>query len=326
MCRNCSNCIDYNAPMMACMNINNEGMRVFKPEDSTCNYYNSNKNKNSKMKVTKIIACADIHFKNLQGIEDLKDVLKGFIEQCKEIIDNEESSDNVRIVVAGDVFDSKISNSNEAIVAVDWFFKELDKLCKTIVIAGNHDMAMNNMQRIDSLSTLFQIGDYNNVIYLDKELEYNSGCYHDGNVTWALFSSFSRFATPDIKSHMIKYPNDICVGLIHGDINGATTATNHITENSIDANVFEDCEFVIAGHIHKRQEIKKNGVKIVYCSSITQKNFGETVSGHGFVLWDIEDDVFYNYVDVKNEKGGYFKFKINHIDDIDNNKEEIINL
>ena len=78
--------------------------------------------------VKKIIACADIHFKNLQGIDELKEVLKGFLQQCKEIIDNEESPDNVRIVVAGDIFDSKISISNEANVAVDWFFKELNKL------------------------------------------------------------------------------------------------------------------------------------------------------------------------------------------------------
>ena len=31
--------------------------------------------------VKKIIACADIHFKNLQGIDELKEVLKGFLQQ-----------------------------------------------------------------------------------------------------------------------------------------------------------------------------------------------------------------------------------------------------
>ena len=277
--------------------------------------------------VKKIIACADIHFKNLQGIDELKEVLSTFIKQCQNIINKEESSENVRIVVAGDIFDSKISISNESNVAVDWFFKELNKLCKTIVIAGNHDMAMNNMQRIDSLSAIFQIGNYENVIYLDKELNYNSGCYNDDNIVWCLYSSFSGFSSPDIKSHKIQFGEDkTYVGLIHGEVNGATTPTNHITENSLDGNMFEGCDFVIAGHIHKRQEIKKNGIKIVYCSSITQKNFGETIYDHGFVLWDIEDDPFYTFIDVNNDNGGYYKFKINHIDDIDNDLEELINL
>lgn len=276
--------------------------------------------------ITKIIACADIHFKNLQGIDDLKNILEGFITQCENIIKEEESPEKVRIVVAGDVFDSKISITNEAHLAVDWFFKKLDNLCKTIVIAGNHDMAMNNLQRVDSLSTLFEIGNYKNIIYLDKELQYKSGCYIDNNVVWCLYSSFSGFSTPDIKSIKIQNPKHTYVGLIHGEVNGASTATNHVTVDSLDASVFEECDFVIAGHIHKRQEIKKNGVKIVYCSSITQKNFGETVSGHGFVLWDLDFDVTYKFIDVKNDKGGYYKLTINSIDDIDNDLEEIINL
>jgi DNA repair exonuclease SbcCD nuclease subunit len=314
--------------MLACMNIMNEGMRIWDPENSKCNFYSGIKKskKEKKNGITKIIACADIHFQNLKGIEELKEVLEGFVKQCEDIIKEEESPENVRIVVAGDVFESKISITNEAQLAVDWFFRKLDNLCKTIVIAGNHDLAINNLQRIDSLSTIFNIGNYKNIIYLDKELSYNSGCYVDNNVVWCLYSSFSSFATPDIKSMKIKYPNHIYIGLIHGEVNGATTATNHVTENKLDANIFEECEFVIAGHIHKKQEIKKNGVKVVYCSSITQKDFGENVSEHGFVLWELGNDITYKFIDVKNDDGGYYKIAINSIEDIDNDLEEFMNL
>ena len=93
-------------------------------------------------------------------------------------------------------------------------------------------------------------------------------------------------------------------------MNGAITTTNRVTDNGIDPGVFEGCDFVMAGHIHKRQVIKRDGVNIVYCSSINQKDMGESVNGHGFVLWDIEDpeDVEYKFVDVPNPDGGYFKF------------------
>ena len=279
--------------------------------------------------ITKIIACGDIHVPSLKGIDQLRSVLEKFIEKCKKIVD-EEGKDNVRIVVLGDVFDQKIAITNESILCADWFFTELDKLCKTIVIAGNHDFLMNNMDRVDSLTPLFEIGKYENVIYLDRELGYKSGIMDDDNVAWCLYSSFDGFTTPDIDVHKTSHETQdpmVYVGLIHTDVNGAITVTNYVAENGVDPGVFEGCDFVMAGHIHKRQEIKKNGVRCVYCSSIKQKDFGESISGHGFVLWDIEDpdDIEYKYVDVPNEDGGYFRFDINGIEDITNDDEELIN-
>lgn len=278
--------------------------------------------------ITKIIACSDIHIPNYQGIDELKTILTTFINQCKEIVEKEEK-DGVRIVVAGDLFNQKINISNESQLLAYWFLDELGKITKTIVIAGNHDMLMNNIERVDSITPLFEINKMKNVIYLDKQLKYKSDCFKDDNVVWCLYSSFEGFNPPDIEAAKTKYGDDnIYIGLIHGDVNGAITATNRVTENGVDPNVFENCDFVIAGHIHKKQEIKKNGVKIVYCSSINQKNFGESITEHGFVLWDIsdKDDVIYEYIDVPNPDGGYYKFVINNIDDIENDNEELINL
>lgn len=282
--------------------------------------------------ITKIIACADIHIPSLKGIDELKTILQKFIDKCKKIVDGEDDPSNVRIVVAGDIFHQKIAITNESILCANWFFSELDKICKTIVIIGNHDLLMNNTGRVDSLSPLFEIGSYKQVLFLDKELGYKSGIMDDDNVAWCLYSSFTGFNTPDIAVHKEassanKNAPKTYVGLIHADINGAISVTNYTTDNGIDPAVFDGCDFVIAGHIHKRQEIKKNGVRIVYCSSINQKEFGESVNGHGFVLWDIEDedDITYKYVDVPNEDGGYYKFEVNDITDIENDKEELIN-
>ena len=279
--------------------------------------------------ITKIIACADIHVPSLKGIEQLKSVLQRFIDQCKKIVDDEDSPDNVRIAVLGDIFDQKIAITNESVLCVDWFFSELDKICKTIVIAGNHDFLMNNMDRVDSLTPLFEIGKYKNVVYLDKVLDYKSGILDDDDVAWCLYSSFDGFTTPDIKVHKVANEGKdmVYVGLIHADVNGAITNTNFVAENGVDPGVFEDCDFVMAGHIHKRQEIKKNGVRVVYSSSIKQKDFGESISAHGFVLWDLEDhdEITYKYVNVTNPDGGYFRFDIKDIEDFANDDEELIN-
>lgn len=281
--------------------------------------------------ITKIIACSDIHIPNFNGLEDLKETLQKFVEECKKIVEEEGDKSKVRIVVCGDLVDKKLEVSNETMIMLYWFLSELGKVAKTVVIIGNHDMLMNNTDRVDSLTPIFEIGKLSNVVYLDKELDFKSGCYKDDNVVWCLYSSYDAFNTPDIESFKVKSRSKAplsYVGLIHTDINGAITVTNFVTENGIDPKVFENCDFVIAGHIHKRQEIKKNGVKIVYCSSIRQKDFGESITGHGYVLWDISDteEPTYECVDIPNENSGFYQFEINSIDDIKEDNEELINL
>ena len=283
--------------------------------------------------ITRIISCADIHIPALKGIDELKGILTKFINNCEKIVE-EEGPECVRIVVAGDIFHSKINITNESILTAHWFFSQLDKICKTIVIIGNHDFLMNNMDRVDSLSPLFDIGGYKQVIFLDKELGCKSGIYDDDNVSWCLYSSFSGFNRPDIDAHKVlnaetDKKDNFYVGLIHGDINGAITVTNYVSETGISQDVFDGCDFVIAGHIHKRQELKKNDIKIVYCSSINQKDYGESVTGHGFVLWDIDVDdkldISYKYIDIPNEDGGFYKFEINDISDLEKDEEDLIN-
>lgn len=282
--------------------------------------------------VTKIIACSDIHIPSLKGIDELKETLTVFIEKCKKIVKDEDGPENVRIVVAGDIFHNKLAITNESILCAHWFFSELDKICKTFIVIGNHDFLMNNTGRVDSLRPLFEIGSYKQVYFLDKELGLQSGIYKDDNIAWCLYSSFTGFNTPDINVHKeaekgTDNPAEIYVGVIHGDVNGAITTTNRVTENGLDPGIFDGCDFVIAGHIHKRQEIKKNGVRIVYCSSIRQRDMGESINGHGFVVWDIEDaeDIEYKYVDIPNPNGGFYKFVVNDISDIQNDKEELLN-
>ena len=283
--------------------------------------------------ITKIIACADIHIPALKGIDELKVILTNFVKKCEQIVE-EEGPDSVRIVVAGDIFHNKLAITNESILAAHWFFSQLDKICKTIVIIGNHDFLMNNMDRVDSLSPLFDIGGYKQVVFLDKELGYKSGIYDDDNVSWCLYSSFSGFNKPDIDAHKVlnnetDKKDNFYVGLIHGEVNGAITVTNYVSDTGIAQDVFDGCDFVIAGHIHKRQELKKNDVKIVYCSSINQKDYGESVTGHGFVLWDIDVDdkldISYKYIDIPNEDGGFYKFEINDISDLEKDEEDLIN-
>lgn len=277
--------------------------------------------------ITKLIGIADIHIPNVPNkINDLKKICQSFFRQAKKIVKDAGGPENVRIVVAGDIFETKLEISNECLLTGYWFFRELEKICPTIIIAGNHDLNMLNLTKIDSITPLFEMADFNQVRYLDKEFGYKSGYVKDDNIVWCLYSTFSGFEKPEFladkeanKGKGYKY-----IGLIHGDINGATTAQNRVTENSLSVNLFDGTDFVIAGHIHRQQIIEGNNTNIVYCSSLKQKDFGETVSGHGFVLYDVETGDF-KFVETPNKENGFYKYSITDLSDIDNDKEILLN-
>ena len=279
------------------------------------------------MAITKIIGIADIHIpNNLNRLNELKEVCENFFKQARKIVNEEGGPEHVRVVCCGDIFDMKLDIVNEALLTGFWFFQELNSICPTIIIAGNHDLNMSNLTKIDSITPIFEMVDFKQLRYLDREFGYKSGYVKDDNIVWCLYSTFSEFEKPNFMpdKQLNTDPTVKYIGLIHGDINGATTALNHVTENSLSTTLFTGTDFVIAGHIHKRQVIEENGVTVVYCSSLKQKNYGETVSGHGFVLYDVETGA-YEFIDTPNNSGVYRKYSINSLDDIDNNNEILIN-
>ena len=151
-----------------------------------------------------------------------------------------------------------------------------------------------------------------------------SGYIKDENVIWALYSMYDKFAKPNIEGLKEQYPECKIIGLYHGDIAGAVTEVGRMSESGIDTNVFKECDCVMAGHIHKHQEIKKNGVPIVYSGSVFQQNSGENTTGHGFVIWDI-DKMKYKLHEVKNNYKIY-KFKITSYEDVKDDVEKLLNL
>ena len=232
--------------------------------------------------------------------------------------------ENTRIVIAGDIVHSKLDVSNESLIMEAWLLTELDKICKTIVIAGNHDLNITNLQRTDSITPVFAMCDLKQTIYLDKELGYKSGSLVDDNVVWVLYSTFDNFIGPDNMEVLKKTEKDkTFVGLFHGDLNGAKNASG-VALTGLELTHFSGTDFVIAGHIHKQQEIKKGKTTVVYCGSLIQQNFGEDVYCHGYVLWSIPENTW-ELVRIPNEDRGYYVFSIESENDVDENKEVFIN-
>ena len=274
--------------------------------------------------IKKIIHAADIHIRNIRRMDEYQQQLQKFVDECQNEADKI-GSENLRIVIAGDIVHNKLDISGEGYLFASWFIGELDKIAKTIIIAGNHDMNMSNLSRLDPLSAIFSMCDFKQTIYLDKELGYCSGCYVDDNVVWCLYSTFDNFARPDIDGEKINHDEGYTyVGLFHGVIKGAKNDVNYSFDNGYDASYFEGLDFCLCGHIHRRQCLRCNGVPAVYCGSLIQQDHGENITRHGYLVWDVESQT-YEEKNIPNEEFSFYTFTINDAEDIDNDKENLIN-
>ena len=268
-----------------------------------------------------VIQCADIHIRNYQRLEEYEEELNRFIGKCAEICAPYER-DEVRIVVCGDLVQSKLVISNELMSFTSSFLRRLSEVATVLVISGNHDMLISNTARKDTMTALFETAQFENCMFLDGMLGYESGCIEDDNIVWAVYSIFDNYAKPNLENYA--GTDKTVVGLYHGTIVGATLNNGRVVENGLDSDAFAGCDMVMCGDIHKRQVLKRGDVECVYSGSLIQQNFGETVTQHGFCVWDMEKKT-HEFVDLPTNHGLY-NIEISHIEDLDDDTETLLNL
>lgn len=268
--------------------------------------------------VKKIIHLADIHIRTYRMHDEYRETFIKFLAEAMELVKGYKSEE-VRIVIAGDYVHQKITISNELLILGTWFLGELSYIAPVVIIAGNHDLLENNKDRMDSITPMVDLLPGLDIKYLKE-----SKCYIDDNIVWCNYSIFEENKRPDIESGRIEYGDyKTYIGLYHAPIMGATTDIGYEFDESTSLEHFDGCDIVMMGDIHKRQEFIYKGIPICYSSSLIQQNFGETVSKHGFLWWDVESRTYEEF-DIDTDYG-FYQFKINSIDDIDDGNEILTN-
>lgn len=266
--------------------------------------------------VKKIIHIADLHIRTYQLHELYKKQFELLIDELKEQT-KDHDFDEIRIVIVGDIAHQKINISNEQMMLTSWFIKELvENIGKVIIIPGNHDFLENNTQRLDSITPIVELLNHDDIHYYK-----NSGVYKDENINWVVYSLYQHNEKPKFE----KDDNTLHVGLFHGVIQDMSTDMGFKFEDGYDKLNFVDLDLLLCGDIHKRQQFKlPNGGKGVMIGSLIQQNFGESVKNHGYGIYNVETDE-YTFHDLKNDQP-YLHFIIKDITDIENEKEELLNL
>ena len=246
-------------------------------------------------KVDKIFHIADIHIRPYKRHEEYKEV---FSKLYKSITDK--ATKNSIIVLAGDIVHAKTEMTPELFVMMYELLLRLSTICPLIVIPGNHDANLNNVNRLDAISPIIDSSDLDNIYYLKK-----SGLYSFADLT---FCHMSIFDTPSEYIKADAFQADYKIALFHGVVNDATNDFGYqLKNNKMNASTFYGYDLVLLGDIHSKQFILKN---IAYSGSLIQQNYGESLE-KGYLIWNLSDkssefikidnDYGYHTLEIKNK-------------------------
>jgi len=258
------------------------------------------------MSLKRIYHIADVHIRNVKRHKEYRQIFEKMFEEIRQ-----RGTEDAIIYLAGDIAHAKLEMSPELVREISWLFTECAKLAPTILITGNHDCNMNNLDRIDVLTPIVEALNLDNFYYLRDTQVWNYG-----DTAFAVYSIF------DNKDNWPK-AEDIDaktkIALFHGPVDNSITDVGYVVSSRhFTTDIFDGYDLALLGDIHKRQEmISPKGCKVVYASSLVQQNFGETLDKHGFLVWDM-DTLTYESIDLPNDYGYYTL-------DVDNGVVPIVN-
>jgi DNA repair exonuclease SbcCD ATPase subunit len=239
-------------------------------------------------KIKYIHHISDVHIRNLKRHAEYEQVFERLYEKIKQ---NREDS---IIYIGGDIAHSKTDMSPELVDQTSRFLKSLSEICPTIVITGNHDCNLNNLNRLDVLTPIINNLNLPNLHYLKR-----SGVYDIADMSFVVWDVWED------EENYIKakdFEADTKVVLYHGTVDRSKTDVGFSLPGKVTIDYFDDYDMGLIGDIHKRQYLDKEKT-IAYCGSLIQQNHGESI-GHGYLLWEVETKKS-EYIEIPNDYGYY---------------------
>lgn len=250
------------------------------------------------MSKNQIVHIADVHVRFNSREEEYKTVLQRTIDDIKSIKPR-------RIVLAGDLFHTKINMSPTSVSIIGDFISKLSEISPTDILIGNHDTNLTSAAQGDSITPLVEllpngyiITKFNpelpipengkNGIYFYKD----SGFYNiDEEIIYGVYSMLDG----EILQLTKKEKDKKYIALYHGAIFGAVMDNGYPAtgDNLIKPSVFNNFSAVLMGDFHEFQVVQEGGQEsqkptMIYPGSLIQQNFGESIE-KGYVLWNLND-------------------------------------
>jgi DNA repair exonuclease SbcCD ATPase subunit/DNA repair exonuclease SbcCD nuclease subunit len=262
--------------------------------------------KPSNPDVSHIIHIADIHVrtgdKKHSRSEEYIHVFKNFINNISEL-DCVKNGTAITLI-AGDLFHNKGRFETEGATIMFEFINNLLNLTPVLIIAGNHDFRQEDPTYRDTIEMLVQPyknDSFKNPIhylrYTDHYVWRNIGigvCSVKDTLreynTAGMVDELPAFPDPSIFTNVTRK-----VALFHGSIS-QSALPNGRTIDSITRGYplewFKGYDFAVLGDNHKQQLNLglDNTLLWSYPGSLIQQDDGEPLFGHGYTLWDVQNN------------------------------------
>jgi DNA repair exonuclease SbcCD ATPase subunit/DNA repair exonuclease SbcCD nuclease subunit len=223
--------------------------------------------------IKRIYHLADIHIRYIERHEEYKIIFEKLLENIR----NDGDFSSSIMVISGDIFHNRDRFVSETLLLFNDFVKKITNLVNLFVIVGNHD-CFNHSDRLDTVSGISSITNYNNFHLLKK-----SGIYNFSNITFGVSSLLDGMGiplAPNVDTSVTK------IALYHGIVSGSTLDNGNKIEDGISLSVFKDYDLVLLGDIHRRQFLNKEKT-VAYPGSLIQQSYKEELH-HGYLKWDVQ--------------------------------------
>lgn len=249
----------------------------------------------------KIIVVGDLHIDNkkssIKNNESFDEIFRLFNQLTEKVLDIKPEF----VVFVGDIFDSPDNISTNVMSIVSMLFRDLSKLVKLIILAGNHDVVDDDIRSIDL--TEGKKG------YLRSSLVYPLGLNEDIYIVDTPHITHIEEIKTSIS--FIPYSFDIVesINSIKGDIrSGYTnimighfetrdvtyvkmvkdqTLVEHLPSAEELFNIYKQ-KLVLLGHVHDKGIIEAENHRLVYVGSARNINYNNKDEDKGMHILDLE--------------------------------------
>ena len=234
----------------------------------------------------KLLHTSDWHLGMTAGIKSLEEDQRYFFEQLYQIIEDEQID---AVLVAGDVYDSSVSNAD----AINLYNEVTTKICgemgrKMVVIAGNHDGAarLASCRELLKEAGLFVTGRLTNEIVpveIGNTAIYPIPFFNKEEVI-ALYPEQKKEITSQekamhlvceqIREQMDKSKFNVVMShslIVNAELTESDRSARVGFATAVSKDVFAGFDYVALGHIHKPQKITE---VVHYSGSPVKYSFG----------------------------------------------------
>lgn len=246
------------------------------------------------MKPYKIAVLSDIHIKANSRHSEYREYFDLLYNELRKL-------DLDCILICGDIFHSKTSQSPDSYLLCFEFFNKLKEIAELHILAGNHDLNEKNLEKLDAITPVTDnINENgNSVVYHKLSLDNYYFPLIKGRPE-VVFRPFSLLDKEKWKYDRIGLrDDDILIGIFHGPLKGVKTDIGYVFSNAQDVKDFEEIDYMFCGDIHTKFNYYKN--KKISVGNPIQQDFGEGLD-KGFMYYEISsrDEFTWQYIQLPN--------------------------